>query len=142
MINTWSIIAPPRLAASVIIGSYAGFLSQFFVEFVLKKISHMPIYEYRCESCGHQFEALQKMSDAPLTECRACGALALKKLVSAAAFKLKGSGWYETDFKNSGKPASKGSADSTTSGSASDSADNSAAGKTSSTDSKSGAASA
>ena len=63
----------------------------------------MPIYEYECQKCGHQMEALQKMSDDPLTECPACGEHALKKLVSAAGFRLKGSGWYETDFKSSGK---------------------------------------
>lgn len=59
----------------------------------------MPIYAYRCEECGHELEALQKISDAPLTECPACGAAALKKQITAAAFRLKGSGWYETDFK-------------------------------------------
>ena len=59
----------------------------------------MPIYEYRCESCGHELEALQKMSDAPLVQCPACGESALKKVLSAAAFRLKGGGWYETDFK-------------------------------------------
>jgi len=63
----------------------------------------MPIYEYRCEACGHELEALQKMSDAPLTECPECGRPALKKLVSAAAFRLKGGGWYETDFKSGKK---------------------------------------
>ena len=63
----------------------------------------MPIYEYRCESCGHELEKMQKISDAPLTECPACGASALKKLISAAGFRLKGSGWYETDFKKAGK---------------------------------------
>ncbi len=63
----------------------------------------MPIYEYECESCGHQLEALQKMSDNPLTECPACGRPALKKLLSAAAFRLKGGGWYETDFKSGNK---------------------------------------
>lgn len=66
----------------------------------------MPIYEYQCEACDHKMEALQKMADAPLTECPACQQPALKKLISAAAFKLKGSGWYETDFKNNNKPAS------------------------------------
>ncbi|HAB54883.1 MAG TPA: FmdB family transcriptional regulator [Cellvibrionales bacterium] len=73
----------------------------------------MPIYEYQCEACHHKMEALQKMADAPLTECPACQQPALKKLISAAAFKLKGSGWYETDFKNNNKPAStnKASAD-------------------------------
>lgn len=59
----------------------------------------MPIYEYQCESCGTTFEAIQKFSDAPLTECRACGAEGVRKLLSAPMFRLKGSGWYETDFK-------------------------------------------
>ncbi len=61
----------------------------------------MPIYEYRCQSCGHQLEKLQRMSDAPLTDCPECGKSALKRLVSAAGFRLKGGGWYETDFKSS-----------------------------------------
>jgi putative FmdB family regulatory protein len=60
----------------------------------------MPIYEYVCTECEHAHEALQKMSDEPLKECPACGKLALKKLVSAAGFRLSGSGWYETDFKS------------------------------------------
>jgi putative FmdB family regulatory protein len=59
----------------------------------------MPIYEYRCESCGHELEALQKISDVPLEQCPVCGQPALKKVLSAAAFRLKGGGWYETDFK-------------------------------------------
>ena len=63
----------------------------------------MPIYEYRCEDCGHELEALQKVSDAPLTDCPACGRPALKKLISAAGFRLKGGGWYETDFKQGNK---------------------------------------
>ncbi len=67
----------------------------------------MPIYEYRCEACGHELEAIQKISDEPLKECPACGQSGLRKLVSVAGFKLKGSGWYETDFKHSGKPAEK-----------------------------------
>jgi putative FmdB family regulatory protein len=66
----------------------------------------MPIYEYRCASCGHQLEALQKLSEAPLSTCPACSRDELKKLVSAAGFQLKGSGWYATDFKSNGsKPA-------------------------------------
>jgi len=65
----------------------------------------MPIYEYRCTSCGHELEAIQKFSDAPLSECPACRTAALTKLISAAGFHLKGSGWYATDFKGSGKPA-------------------------------------
>ncbi|MDZ7802854.1 zinc ribbon domain-containing protein [Thiohalophilus sp.] len=60
----------------------------------------MPIYEYQCEQCDHVLEAIQKMSDAPLSECPACGKPALKKLISASGFRLKGSGWYETDFKS------------------------------------------
>ncbi len=80
----------------------------------------MPIYEYQCEDCGHEMEAIQKMSDAPLTDCPACGKPALIKLISAAGFRLKGGGWYETDFKSgskknlagdSGKNASSGSGD-------------------------------
>ncbi len=63
----------------------------------------MPIYEYRCEDCGHELEALQKMSDEPLTECPECGKPALKKQVSAPGFRLSGSGWYETDFKSGNK---------------------------------------
>lgn len=63
----------------------------------------MPIYEYRCQDCGHEMEKLQRMSDAPLVDCPACAQPALKKLISAAAFRLKGSGWYETDFKKEGK---------------------------------------
>lgn len=62
----------------------------------------MPIYEYRCESCGHALEKLQKISDAPLTDCPACNQSTLKKQISAAGFRLKGSGWYETDFKKDG----------------------------------------
>ncbi len=62
----------------------------------------MPIYEYRCASCGHELEALQKISDAPLNDCPECGKADLTKLVSAAGFRLSGSGWYETDFKKSG----------------------------------------
>jgi putative FmdB family regulatory protein len=60
----------------------------------------MPIYEYRCGACGHHLEALQKMTEAPLRKCPDCGKSQLKRLVSASRFRLKGSGWYETDFKN------------------------------------------
>jgi putative FmdB family regulatory protein len=59
----------------------------------------MPIYEYACQTCGHVVEALQKVSDPPLSECPACQKPDLVKRVSAAGFRLKGSGWYETDFK-------------------------------------------
>jgi len=67
----------------------------------------MPIYEYRCASCGFQREYLQKMSDAPLTDCPECGKAALGKMVTAAGFHLKGSGWYVTDFKHGAKQKSK-----------------------------------
>jgi putative FmdB family regulatory protein len=63
----------------------------------------MPIYEYECRDCGHVFDALQKMSDAPLTDCPACSKPGLRKLLSAPNFRLKGGGWYETDFKNKNK---------------------------------------
>src|SRR3954467_8009841 len=68
----------------------------------------MPIYEYRCDECAHQEERLQKISERPLSKCPACGKKAYKKLLSAAGFQLKGSGWYATDFKSTGKkPAEK-----------------------------------
>ena len=63
----------------------------------------MPIYEYQCEACGHRMEKLQKISDDPLKDCPACEEPRLNKLVSAAAFRLKGGGWYETDFKTGKK---------------------------------------
>lgn len=68
----------------------------------------MPIYAYRCSECGASKDILQKLSDPPATECPACGKPGLVKQVTAAGFQLKGSGWYATDFKNSGsKPAEK-----------------------------------
>ena len=69
----------------------------------------MPIYAYKCDSCGHAKDVLQKISDAPLSVCPACGAPSFKKQVTAAGFQLKGSGWYVTDFRggNSGAPAAK-----------------------------------
>jgi putative FmdB family regulatory protein len=71
----------------------------------------MPIYEYRCTSCGHQQEFLQKVSDAPVTICTACGKATFAKMLTAAGFQLKGSGWYATDFKSSGSaPAAKADA--------------------------------
>ena len=63
----------------------------------------MPIYEYQCTRCQHELEALQKISDPPLLECPQCHESALKKKISAAAFRLKGGGWYETDFKAGNK---------------------------------------
>jgi putative FmdB family regulatory protein len=68
----------------------------------------MPIYEYKCSACSHELESLQKFSDSPLLTCPACGKDTLTKLLSAAGFQLKGSGWYQTDFRGSGaKPAAK-----------------------------------
>ncbi|EGV19719.1 FmdB family zinc ribbon protein [Thiocapsa marina] len=85
----------------------------------------MPIYEYRCEACGHALEQIQKISDPPLVDCPACGQPTLRKQISAAAFRLKGGGWYETDFKksnqknlhDSGKKKETKSGDSAASGS-------------------------
>ena len=85
----------------------------------------MPIYAYRCESCGFAKDVLQKMSDAPLTECPECGRPTFKKQLTAAGFQLKGSGWYATDFKGgaSKSPAADSATKSdSTSASASDSA--------------------
>jgi len=81
----------------------------------------VPIYEYRCESCDHRLEKLQKMSEGVLVDCPECERPALKRLISAAAFRLRGSGWYETDFKKDNKrnlaeSASKDSSDKTTGG--------------------------
>ena len=59
----------------------------------------MPFYEYQCSACGHHHEELQKITDGPLRKCPACGRSTLKRLVSAPVFRLKGGGWYETDFK-------------------------------------------
>lgn len=67
----------------------------------------MPIYEYMCNNCGHEYELIQKMSDSPATECEKCHKDTAVRLVSAAGFQLKGTGWYETDFKNKGKPPIK-----------------------------------
>ena len=63
----------------------------------------MPIYAYQCNSCGHELEAMQKMADAPLKECPACHESTLSKKVTAPAYRLSGSGWYETDFKTGNK---------------------------------------
>ena len=67
----------------------------------------MPIYEYACDQCGHHLEALQKISEEALIYCPECGEATLRKKVSAAAFRLKGTGWYETDFKDGGKEKDK-----------------------------------
>ncbi len=63
----------------------------------------MPLYEYRCEACSHELEAIQKLNAPALSDCPVCGEPKLKKQISAAAFRLKGSGWYETDFKGDKK---------------------------------------
>lgn len=71
----------------------------------------MPIYAYKCESCGHRQDVLQKMSDPVLTVCPACGAPAFAKQLTAAGFQLKGSGWYATDFRDGGKASKKDASD-------------------------------
>ena len=63
----------------------------------------MPIYEYQCDRCEHKLQILQKISEEPLKDCPECNETALKKLISAASFRLKGGGWYETDFKTGDK---------------------------------------
>ena len=65
----------------------------------------MPIYAYRCADCGHELDALQKISEPALTDCPSCGKAALAKKLTAPGFQLKGSGWYQTDFRNGSKPA-------------------------------------
>lgn len=91
----------------------------------------MPFYEYQCEACANRVEVLQKISDEPLVYCPKCNEPALKKLISAAAFRLKGTGWYETDFKNSGK---KSADDGKSASGDSKSGSESSAGKTGSAD--------
>jgi putative FmdB family regulatory protein len=71
----------------------------------------MPIYAYKCESCGHAKDVLQKISDPPLTVCPACAAATFSKQLTAAGFQLKGSGWYATDFRHSGSAAAGAAAD-------------------------------
>lgn len=68
----------------------------------------MPIYAYKCATCGHALDVLQKLSDAPLAVCPACGAASFSKQVTAAGFQLKGSGWYVTDFRDNGKKSAAG----------------------------------
>ena len=81
----------------------------------------MPIYAYKCSACGHAKDVLQKMSDAPLTDCPACGAAAFSKQVTAAGFQLKGSGWYVTDFRGGDSAGKAGSDSKAASGSTSSS---------------------
>ena len=95
----------------------------------------MPIYEYRCAGCGYEMDKLQKISDPPLTDCPACGRSALQKLVSAAGFRLKGGGWYETDFKsgtkkNVAKPDSRSKSGDNKAAKKKDSGSKSSSGKT------------
>lgn len=71
----------------------------------------MPIYEYQCSACGHTLDTLQKISDAPLTDCPACNQPTLQKQVSATSFQLKGTGWYATDFRS--KPETETKKDTT-----------------------------
>tara|TARA_Y100001934_G_C12212403_1_gene706748 strand:- start:372 stop:716 length:345 start_codon:yes stop_codon:yes gene_type:complete len=91
----------------------------------------MPIYEYQCEACNHKLEKLQKISDEPLKICPECKAPSLRKLVSAAAFRLKGGGWYETDFKT-GKKKNVSGGEGSSSGSSSDSTSSGGSGSDSS----------
>ena len=97
----------------------------------------MPIYEYQCQNCATEVEVLQKISDAPLQDCPECGEPGLRKKVSAAAFRLKGSGWYETDFKSGGKKNLAGGSDAPGSSASRDTA-GSASDKSGSTSDKSG----
>tara|TARA_R110002110_G_scaffold415847_1_gene657752 strand:- start:11608 stop:11922 length:315 start_codon:yes stop_codon:yes gene_type:complete len=89
----------------------------------------MPIYEYQCKACGKELEVIQKISDPLLEECPECGQAELKKKVSAAAFRLKGGGWYETDFKTGSKKNLAGAAEA---GGASASSDKASADKSAS----------
>ncbi len=99
----------------------------------------MPIYAYKCESCGHAKDVLQKISDAPLTDCPACGQPSFSKQLTAAGFQLKGSGWYVTDFRGgsggtaaaASSTAAAGTASSTESSSASSSSESTASTTTS-----------
>lgn len=98
----------------------------------------MPIYEYQCQDCSHALEALQKISDEPLLECPACGKASLKKKISAAAFRLKGEGWYETDFKTGNKKNLASGGDGNSEKSAASAGDSSSSGSKSGSDAKSG----
>ena len=101
----------------------------------------MPIYEYRCDNCGHELETIQKISETPLKTCPNCNQDALVKKVSAAGFRLKGGGWYETDFKKKGdKKKNLGSGDSSSS-SSSDSSSSSSSSDSSGTSSTSSSSS-
>ena len=94
----------------------------------------MPIFEYVCDKCDHEFETLQKVSESPLKICEACGRKGLRKKISAAGFRLSGSGWYETDFKSGKKKNVSGSDDK---GGGEASANKESSGSSSKSDSKS-----
>lgn len=105
-----------------------------FLALLLEVFLAMPIYEYQCKNCGHQLEKLQKISADPLVDCPECEQPALAKKVSAAGFRLSGSGWYETDFKTSNKrnlagDSTKSSGKSDASASSNKTSSNSAAAK-------------
>ena len=97
----------------------------------------MPIYEYECRGCGEVHEFIQKFSDSPKRKCPSCGKLRLKKLISAAAFHLKGDGWYVTDFRDKGKSKDKDREKSDSSESSGDSKSDSKSSESTSADSKS-----
>ncbi|MBN9473282.1 MAG: zinc ribbon domain-containing protein [Burkholderiales bacterium] len=101
----------------------------------------MPIYAYKCSACGHQQDVLQKLSDAPLTDCPQCGQAAFSKQLTAAGFQLKGSGWYVTDFRNNSGGKSGGSAASSSTTENSSSAESSSSTASASSGSDSAAAS-
>ncbi len=90
----------------------------------------MPIYAYKCSACGHAQDVLQKISDQPLTVCPQCGQSTYSKQVTAAGFQLKGSGWYVSDFRDKGKPATTSASTSADSGSSSGSASSTTASTT------------
>lgn len=96
----------------------------------------MPIYEYKCQSCENELEKLQRISDPPLTDCPSCDEPALQRLVSAAGFRLKGAGWYETDFKSGGKRNLHDSSDDKSASAESSGSDSKPPAKPSASDSK------
>ncbi len=98
----------------------------------------MPIYEYECRGCGEHHEFIQKFSDRPKRKCPSCGKLRLRKLISAAAFHLKGDGWYVTDFRDKGKSKDKDKGKPESAGSPGDSKPDSKSSDSRSSDSKSG----
>src|SRR6478735_5752019 len=100
---------PARGASETSKSRLKTFIIQGFGRFLRERF--MPIYAYRCEACGFAKDVLQKISDAPLTDCPSCAQSTFKKQVTAAGFQLKGSGWYATDFRNGSAPAPAPAAD-------------------------------